>query len=489
MDYRTLETLRRAHPGWRLLTAAHSPLIVSFLYKSFVQPNFRTLPEQDLVSKLSDYLYGLRERFGEETFPKAADQYLQDWASDDHGWLRKYYVPANDEPHYDITPAAERAIVWLESLEQREFVGTESRLLTVFALLREIAEKTQLNPSARIAELEKRQAQIAAEIERISNGQIPLMEPTQVKERFLQLASTARALLSDFRQVEQNFRTLDRSVRERIATWEGGKGALLEDILGQREAIADSDQGKSFRAFWDFLMSPARQEELSCLLQAVFSLAPVKELAPDRRILRIHYDWLEAGEVAQRTVARLSEELRRYLDDQAWLENRRIMQLIRDIEQCAIVIRSEPPAGVFMELDEPAPTVNLAMDRPLFSPPFKPKLAQDTVAEGDQGGDADCLFEQVYVDKSRLKSYIRRALQTRDQISLADLLEACPLQQGLAELIAYLSLAAESRSAVIDDRSKQTLSWMDSAGIERRATLPLVIFSQRVQSGADCGSL
>lgn len=144
MDYRTLETLRRAHPGWRLLTAAHAPLIVSFLYKSFVQPNARTLPEQDLVSKLSDYLYGLRERFGEETFPKASDQYLQDWASDDHGWLRKYYVPANDEPHYDITPAAERAIVWLESLEQREFVGTESRLLTVSALLREIAEKTQL---------------------------------------------------------------------------------------------------------------------------------------------------------------------------------------------------------------------------------------------------------------------------------------------------------------------------------------------------------
>ena len=48
---------------------------------------------------------------------------------------------------------------------------------------------------------------------------------------------------------------------ERIATWEGGKGVLLEEIFGNRDAIVDSDQGKTFPAFWDFLMSPARQEE------------------------------------------------------------------------------------------------------------------------------------------------------------------------------------------------------------------------------------
>jgi hypothetical protein len=31
---------------------------------------------------------------------------------------------------------------------------------------------------------------------------------------------------------------------------------------------------------------------------------------------RVHYDWLEAGEHTQRTVALLSQELRRFLDDQ-----------------------------------------------------------------------------------------------------------------------------------------------------------------------------
>src|SRR5450432_4171538 len=165
------------------------------------------------------------------------------------------------------------------------------------------------------------------------------------------------------------------AVRERIATWEGGKGTLLEEIFSQRDAIAGSDQGKSFRAFWDFLMSPARQEEFSALLQMVFALKEVNALAPDRRLMRIHYDWLQAREVAQRTVARLSEQLRRYLDDQAWLENRRIMQLIRGVEQLAIAVRDGPPADLLMELDEPAPSIDLTMDRPLYSPPFKAKFA------------------------------------------------------------------------------------------------------------------
>ena len=82
------------------------------------------------------------------------------------------------------------------------------------------------------------------------------------------LTQTLDGLLADFREVEQNFRTLDRAVRERIALWEGGKGTLLEEIFGERDVIADSDQGRSFRAFWDFLMSPARQEELTELLAA-----------------------------------------------------------------------------------------------------------------------------------------------------------------------------------------------------------------------------
>jgi hypothetical protein len=461
-----------------LLSADHAPLIASFLHHSFIEPNVRTLSQQELASRLDDYLYHLREWQGSGAFPKSARQYLDDWASDDRGWLRKYYPPNSDEPHFDLTPAVEKAIDWLAGLRQRQFVGTESRLMTVFLLLRQIVEGTETDPKARLAELNKRRARIDAEIQRVRAGRLDLMDATELKDRFLQMADTARGLLSDFREVEQNFRDLDRAVRERIAFWEGGKGALLEEVFGERDAIADSDQGKNFRAFWDFLMSPARQEELSSLLETVLELEPVADLGPDPRLRRVHYDWLEAGEVAQRTVARLSEQLRRYLDDQAWIENRRIMELIREVEQHALAVRDRPPDRGFMDLDESAPKVDLSVDRPLFSPPVKPTIDRQPVPTTDDVVPTDALFEQVYVDTARLAGYIRRALQTRRQISLVELVAAHPLEQGLAELVAYLHLASEDRRAVIDDAGCQALSWVDQDGRRRQATLPMVIFNR-----------
>jgi flagellar motility protein MotE (MotC chaperone) len=469
------------HPAWRFLAADSAPFIASFLYRTFIQTNIRTLPQQELASRLQDYLYFLQEQYGNNAFSKSVRHYLDDWSSDDHGWLRKYYPINSDELHYDITPATEKAIDWLASLGKHQFVGTESRLKSVFALLHEVTEGTEVDPQARIAELEKRKAQIEADIQRIREGQVALLDATQIKDRFLQMAGTARGLLSDFRTVEQNFRDLDRMVRERIATWEGSKGALLEEIFGERDVIADSDQGKSFRAFWDFLMSPARQGELSELLHSVLALEAVQELSPDRRLLRIHYDWMEAGEVAQRTVARLSEQLRRYLDDQVLGENRRIMRLIRDLEQSALAVHKQPPGPSWMDLNEPAPAVNLALDRPLFRPAFKPKLAEGIVTEGGQDIPADALFQQTYVDKAQLAAAIRWSLQTRHQVSLAELTEDFPLQHGLAELITYLSLAAESDKAVIDESRQQVLSWRDGSGVERRATLPLVVFTRTAQ--------
>jgi flagellar motility protein MotE (MotC chaperone) len=476
--YHDFESLRHSHPAWRLLRADHASLIIGFLYTVFIAPNCRALAQEVLVSQLDDYLFQLRDSaLGDDAFPQSALAYLDAWASDENGWLRKYYPSDSDEPHFDVTPSAERAIEWLISLERRDFIATESRLMMVFELLRQIVHGTQSDPDLRIAELQKRKAALDAEITRIRGGNVPLMDRTQIKDRFVQMENTARELLSDFRQVEQNFRGLDRTARERIATWESGKGALLQDIFGDRDAIADSDQGKSFRAFWDFLMSSARQEELSELLRDVFVLEAVQDLNPDRRLLHIHYDWLEAGEVAQRMVARLSEQLRRLLDDRVILENRRIVVLIREIEQHAIAVREKPPRdAAFIDLEDSAPKIALVMDRPLFRPPEKVDLAGRVIVDGAVEFSVDALFDQRYVDKTQLVSQIQQSLSVREHVSLADVVRDHPLENGLAEVITYLSIAVESPACVIDEKHTQQLEWYDSNGIGRRATMPLVVF-------------
>jgi hypothetical protein len=49
----------------------------------------------------------------------------------------------------------------------------------------------------------------------------------------------------------------------------------IKKVFGTRDAINDSDQGRSFRAFWDFLMSSERKSELSSLLETVIELPAV----------------------------------------------------------------------------------------------------------------------------------------------------------------------------------------------------------------------
>jgi molybdopterin-guanine dinucleotide biosynthesis protein A len=484
LDYATLSVMRAQHPAWRLLAAEHAPLVASFLHRVFITPNVRVMSQADLTEALKDTLFGLRERLGEKAFPKSAQEYLTDWAVDDKGWLRKFYPPGSDEPHFDLTPATERALSWLVSLSERAFVGTASRLLTLFELLKQMSEGSQTSPEARMADLHKRRAVIDAEIALVVSGDMPLLDDTAIKERFQQFADLARELLTDFREVEHNFRGLDRRVRERIALWDGAKGALLEEIMGERDAIADSDQGKSFRAFWDFLMSQSRQEELTQLLERVLQLPPVVALSPDFRLKRVHYDWLEAGEHAQATVAQLSQQLRRFLDDQAWLENRRIMDILRGIEARTVALRTTLPKGDFMEMADLAVSLELPMERPLYRPPLKTALIDVALEDGEADMDTAALFAQVRVNKALLASYIRQSLQTRAQVSLGELLAERPLEQGLGELLAYLQLASEAVNSVVDEATLETVEWLVQdtlqgnleVAVKRRAQLPRVIF-------------
>ena len=73
------------------------------------------------------------------------------------------------------------------------------------------------------------------------------------------------------------------------------------------------------------------------------------------------------------------------------------MDLLRGLEQHALAVRENLPTTPFMTVEAPAPDVQLAMDRPLFSPPIKPRIEQAPLEEGTADIAADPLFEQAVV--------------------------------------------------------------------------------------------
>jgi flagellar motility protein MotE (MotC chaperone) len=478
MDYYAINALRENHAGWSLLRAQNGPLAVCFFMTAFTEPNQRNIARQHLIDALDDVLFGLRDAYGEDRFPRPASEYLDDWAAPERAWLRKYYVPGQDEPRYDLTPAAEDVVHWVESLRGRDFVATQSRLTSIFAVLKALVQQSETDPEVRLAELQRQRDGIDAEMQRIRDGNVRVMSAPEALDHFQQLTTLARDLLSDFREVEQNFRKLDRQVREQIATWDGSQGELLETIFANQQDISSSLQGRTFQGFWDYLMSPQLRTELRDLLQRATRIEALAGAENLHAVTRLHQDWLPAVEQTQATVRQLSQQMRRLLDDKVFLENKRIMQLIRSIESGALSTRELPPSGVFMEIAAPSVDVALPFERPLYEPSRKVMVDDDVVAADDADVDAGALFSQFHVDTERLKANIGAVLAGAEQATLAEITDAYPLSQGLAEVVAYYQLATESDWADINPGATQQLSWSLPDGSIREATIDRIIFGR-----------
>ena len=477
MDYQAITAVRERHPAWRLLRAGNSSLILSFLGMFFVEGNRGACPASTVADALDDHLYALDT--DKDRYPKEPRAYLEDWAATDAGYLRRFYPPGDDEVHYEVTPAFEKAYAWVLSLRGRAFVGTESRLHTVVELLRQIVHGTEVQPEVRLAELHRRRAELDAEIAAVEAGNVPMLDATGVRDRYQQLSTTARELLSDFREVEENFRLLDRAAREKIASWEGSKGELLAELVGSRSEIAGSDQGRSFQAFYDFLLSEQRQTELADLLAKVCALDTIEADPRSQSVRGIHHDWSEAADRTQRTVRQISEQLRRFLDDQVWLENRRVLDLVRAVEAAALDVRDRPPS-FGLEVDEPGIEIALPFERPLYQAPVAVAV-ESHISEGTEEVDTGLLFTQTYIDQARLAETVRAVLPENSSALLSDVVALHPIEQGAAEIVGYLALNDEDVSIDMDETDETVLHYPDpeDPDITKRARLPKVTVRRR----------
>jgi hypothetical protein len=365
---------------------------------------------------------------------------------------------------------------WVESLRGRDFVATQSRLTSIFAVLKALVQQSETDPEVRLAELQRQRDGIDSEMQRIRDGNIKVMTAPEALDHFQQLTTLAKDLLADFREVEQNFRKLDRQVREQIATWEGSQGELLETIFANQQGISSSLQGRTFQGFWDYLMSPQLRLELQDLLQRATQIEALSGVEDLQAVTTLHQDWLPAVDQTQATVRQLSEQMRRLLDDKVFLENKRIMRLIRSIESGALGTREAPPSGGFIDIAAQSVDVALPFERPLYEPSQKVMVDDDVVAADDTDVDADALFSQFHVDKERLKANVDSVLVEAEQATLAEITQAHPLRQGLAEIVAYYQLASESEWASIDEKLPQQLQWHLPDGSMREATIDQIIF-------------
>jgi hypothetical protein len=466
--------------GLRLLRSDNAPLVLSFLYGQYKAQPRVAIGHEELLERLENVLIDIRSR-QPDAYPAAAQVYLSRWCDEQHAYLRKYFEGGSDEPVYELTPATERALRWLEDLQRIEFVGTESRFLQIFDLLEEIVRKSTEDPELRLAQLEKEMAALEREIGEIrKTGRVERYSSTQVKERFIKANEEARRLVGDFREVEANFREVTRRMQERRLLEDATKGDVVGYVIDADDALKESDQGRSFYAFWRFLISREKKDELRALLEHVYSMPDLLSLEGDYSMLRNVVRHLsEAGEKVVQSNRRLAEQLRRMLEEAHLRENRRVMDLVGEIKKAALAVKADPPADrAVAELEGP-PNVDLPMERPLWQSDEKPSFEhQPTEPDAISLGDINLsgLFDFFAVEREQLEMRIGEALAHRRQATLRDILDQYPVQKGLTELLVYMVIATDDERHIVDESVKEEITVYRGDRPPRCVAMPRIIF-------------
>jgi hypothetical protein len=458
-------------------------MMLSFFHYTFKEKNHTTISNVELVTRLADYLdiTGYRSADDEidassllDNNDEKARKYIDQWSN--KGFLRKYPDDDGVDIH-ELSSDMEKVMHWVSTLQKREFVGTESRFKDIFAKLKELIDQSNKDPRQRIQELERKKFEIEQEIKAISiTGKVQVFDDTQIKERFYDVNRMSRELLSDFKEVEQNFEQITQEIYRKQSERDIAKGALLAYTLDSFEALRQKDQGKSFYSFWQFLMDEQKQEEMRELIEKLYVLLEDRniEYKNDRFLKKLKQYLHASGKKVIDANKKLSDKLSRVLSENNLTDRRIAMELINEIRQLAFQSLENPPGEEFFTELESDPEIDL-FDR--WEMAEEKKINPDVEFPEGVGGtdfsaeDINALFNHFNIDRALLEDRISTQLQHKKQISLKELIDIYGAEKGLTELVTYFSIASQSAHHII-------LETPDPVSLGNRViNMPMVLFT------------
>lgn len=472
----------------KLLRTRSLPLILSFLYREFKVAEQISVPYQLLVQRLADYLEEIQYQDEDEelkpdkmmlAFDEKAKLYINRWI--DAHFLRNMMDDTRKEPLVFLSKHVEKAFHIFEILREREFVGTESRFKDIFAKLRDIIENANPDKEKRLLELERRKREIEEEIRRISmDGYVSTYEDYQIKSRYEEVNRLANELIGDFKEVEDNFKEITRKIYERQQQAELSKGKLLAETFDALYELRNTDQGKSFYAFWQFMLDDVSQADFQSLTREVYQVLEDRGIEVGSRSLRklktlLH---LAARQVLDKNGV-LADKLSREILAREQLESRKAKELIASIRQLAIqLVDRDPSQEQYLDL-QGNPKIYLPLERKLGEKPennaFVAQAQPARLALADIE-DLTKIYRADLVDKKQLLANIEDLLQYKSQVSLSEVVQAKGITNGLAELLAYVTLVNANKKFFINDRIRENIEFNP---VERKyLDLPQIIFTK-----------
>jgi Protein of unknown function (DUF3375) len=448
----------------RLLRDKRAALILSFLKMVFAQDQ-KSISQDELTRRLTDYLQRFDDTeifddtdqldLGADLFDRhrnKAKQLLRDWEDSKKRYL-KGDNNAEGQYEYTLTEHVVRAWQWLEGLEKKEFTGTRSRLNDIFEKLHRVVENgREKTDDERIEALAAQKLALDQEINQIKAGQSPYRPLTKVElsEEYESLMEQVRALSADFKSVEGRFERIRADILKRQALSDESKGLLLHQALDARDDLDSTPQGQSFNAFFEALRDPQRQllftqrvEELLQLLKT--HGIPVEN---DTTLRRLYRFLLHEAQPVLEANRRIADRIRRFVGEQNREKRQLLRQRLTEVKAALldpdIQKRLKPQAEVW-SIDTDRAHIAFPLEKTIRTEPDA-RLERFALPRASEATAPEIKMTDDGAIGIKIQAQLATALAENKKITLKSLAETYQIEEGMAEVLAYLNLVAAGQN-------------------------------------------
>jgi len=467
MDKIKIADTLNSSPSVELLKAKNREFIILFFAEVFATET--AILSENIHFKLEYYLEERGIEVDEEneitfadTYENKAKKYIQKWA--DKGFLTNYQNETG-EIFYELSSHSSKTIDWLINLKKEEYIGTESKFKTLFNQLKELVEFTNEDKETRLQLLEDKKLEIEQQIQRLKMGEdVKVFEEYEIVPRFNDLNKLAKELLSDFKEVDDNFKAIIKEIYQRQTDNSLKKGAILQYTFDALDQLKDSSQGKSFYAFWEFLLSQELQQEWENLTQALYQTLKVKQIDSNDVFLKdMKRHLFDSGQKVYKTNDKMAEKLSRIIRETEISRTEVAKNIIQEIKKLLLETskaKAKIKSDISFEVEDIE--VNLPFERKLTYEQSeeiiyteKPKQSETNITDLNK---LSKLFNQNTVDKNILRKQINYVLKEKSQATLTEIIENQDgLSKGLTELFGYMSILKEFKHTVNAEKTQSVI--------------------------------
>jgi hypothetical protein len=467
MDKIKLSDTLNNSPSVELLKSRNREFILLFLIDTFAKET--AISSENIHYKLEAYLEENGIEIDEEneikfsdTYEDKAKKHIQQWAN--NGFLTNYQNESG-EVFYELSSHSSKTIDWLVNLKKEEYIGAESKFKTLFNQLKELVEFTNEDKEKRLQLLEDKKLEIEQQIQRLKMGEdVKVFEEYEIVPRFKDLNKIAKELLSDFKEVDDNFKTIIKEIYQKQSDTSLNKGSILQYTFDALDQLKESSQGKSFYAFWEFLLSAELQQEWENLTHSLYQILEEKNIEISDVFLKdMKRHLFDSGQKVYRTNDKMAEKLSRIIRETEITKTEVTKNLIQEIKKLLLeVSKTKIKKSPDISLDIEEIEISLPFERKLtyeqseeIAYKDKPQLAETNITDFE---GLNKLYNPHIVDKKLLRKRIKEVLNEKSQATVLDIIEENGgLTKGLPELFGYISLMKEFKHTVNVDKTQYIL--------------------------------